>query len=179
MNREKGNRDHLQPPQTIWFTTLPYQQPSSFFFFLLSFCRSGRKLCLLATIFINAVSGVLMALAPSYTWTVIFCLLPGLVSKGGWLTGYVLSYSFLQLHVLGSSPVLCSRAEPCAIPSLRNCVQQEQTVTLWFSLPDCTSLLKYSCIRPKFAQACRHKWNDKEAALNTRECLYPERNMIK
>uniref|UniRef100_A0A8C3E710 Major facilitator superfamily (MFS) profile domain-containing protein n=1 Tax=Corvus moneduloides TaxID=1196302 RepID=A0A8C3E710_CORMO len=44
--------------------------------------RFGRKLCLLVTVLINAVSGVLMAFAPSYTWTVTFRLIQGLVSKG-------------------------------------------------------------------------------------------------
>ncbi|OPJ72845.1 solute carrier family 22 member 2 [Patagioenas fasciata monilis] len=45
--------------------------------------RFGRKLCLLVTVLINEVSGVLMAFGPSYTWTVIFRLIQGLVSKGG------------------------------------------------------------------------------------------------
>ncbi|XP_050170240.1 solute carrier family 22 member 1-like isoform X5 [Myiozetetes cayanensis] len=57
--------------------------------------RFGRKLCLLVTVLINAVSGVLMAFAPSYTWTVIFRLIQGLVSKGSWLTGYVLIAEFV------------------------------------------------------------------------------------
>ncbi|NWX49399.1 S22A2 protein, partial [Steatornis caripensis] len=57
--------------------------------------RFGRKLCLLVTVLVNAVSGVLMAFAPSYSWTVIFHLMQGLVSKGGWLTGYVLIAEFV------------------------------------------------------------------------------------
>ncbi|NXL87891.1 S22A2 protein, partial [Alectura lathami] len=59
--------------------------------------RFGRKLCLLITVLINSVSGVLVAFAPSYTWTVIFRLIQGLVSKGGWLTGYVLTAEFVGL----------------------------------------------------------------------------------
>lgn len=96
------------------FGSPPYPASSwaSFFSFLLSLCRFGRKLCLLVTILINAVSGVLMAFAPSYTWTVIFRLIQGLVSKGGWLTGYVLSYGSLQLHSLGRNPLFISRADP-------------------------------------------------------------------
>lgn len=53
-----------------------------------------------------------MAFAPSYTWTVIFRLIQGLVSKGGWLTGYVLSYGSLQLHFLGRNPLFSSRPDP-------------------------------------------------------------------
>ncbi|KAM8787999.1 solute carrier family 22 member 2 isoform 2-T2 [Rhynchonycteris naso] len=52
--------------------------------------RFGRKLCLLVTILINATSGVLMAISPTYTWMLIFRLIQGLVSKAGWLIGYIL-----------------------------------------------------------------------------------------
>lgn len=55
--------------------------------------RFGRKRCLLITILINSISGVLVAVVPSYTWVVVFRLIQGLVSKGGWLTGYILSKS--------------------------------------------------------------------------------------
>ncbi|NXK85528.1 S22A2 protein, partial [Formicarius rufipectus] len=57
--------------------------------------RFGRKLCLLVTVLINAISGVLMAFAPSYTWTVIFRLTQGLVSNGGCLAGYILIAEFV------------------------------------------------------------------------------------
>ncbi|MBV96847.1 Solute carrier family 22 member 2, partial [Eschrichtius robustus] len=53
--------------------------------------RFGRKLCLLITILINASSGVLVAISPTYTWMLIFRLIQGLVSKAGWLIGYILS----------------------------------------------------------------------------------------
>ncbi|OXB69887.1 UNVERIFIED_CONTAM: hypothetical protein H355_003392, partial [Colinus virginianus] len=72
--------------------------------------RFGRKLCLLITVLINSVSGVLVAFSPSYTWTVIFRLIQGLVSKGGWLIGYVLSYGTLQFLSLGRTPRVSSRA---------------------------------------------------------------------
>ncbi|XP_059971103.1 solute carrier family 22 member 2 isoform X2 [Mesoplodon densirostris] len=52
--------------------------------------RFGRKPCLLITILINASSGVLMAISPTYTWMLIFRLIQGLVSKAGWLIGYIL-----------------------------------------------------------------------------------------
>ncbi|KAM7172197.1 solute carrier family 22 member 2-like [Macrochelys suwanniensis] len=59
--------------------------------------RFGRKLCLLITIFVNSISGILMAFAPSYTWMLIYRFIQGLVSKGGWLTGYILITEFVGL----------------------------------------------------------------------------------
>ncbi|KAM5228757.1 solute carrier family 22 member 2 [Ctenodactylus gundi] len=59
--------------------------------------RFGRKLCLLLTILINATSGVLMAVSPNYTWMLIFRLVQGLVSKAGWLIGYILITEFVGL----------------------------------------------------------------------------------
>ncbi|KAJ6664572.1 hypothetical protein lerEdw1_006145 [Lerista edwardsae] len=58
----------------------------------------GRKRCMLITILINAISGVLMAVAPNYAWLVVFRLIQGLVSKGGWLTGYILITEFVGLR---------------------------------------------------------------------------------
>uniref|UniRef100_A0A8C0WWS6 Major facilitator superfamily (MFS) profile domain-containing protein n=1 Tax=Castor canadensis TaxID=51338 RepID=A0A8C0WWS6_CASCN len=52
---------------------------------------------LLRDILINAVSGVLMAVSPSYTWMLIFRLIQGLVSKAGWLIGYILITEFVGL----------------------------------------------------------------------------------
>ncbi|XP_077874921.1 solute carrier family 22 member 2 isoform X2 [Ictidomys tridecemlineatus] len=59
--------------------------------------RFGRKSCLLGTILINALSGVLMAIAPTYTWMLLFRLIQGLVSKAGWLIGYILITEFVGL----------------------------------------------------------------------------------
>lgn len=92
---------------------LPPYPPRSWgsFFSFFSLHRFGRKLCLLVTIVINAVSGALMAFAPSYTWTVTFRLVQGLVSKGGWLTGYVLSYAVCNCTLWAGIP-FSSRADP-------------------------------------------------------------------
>ncbi|XP_015415508.1 PREDICTED: solute carrier family 22 member 2 [Myotis davidii] len=57
--------------------------------------RFGRKLCLLLTILINATSGVLMAVAPTYPWVLLFRLVQGLVSKAGWVIGYILMTEFV------------------------------------------------------------------------------------
>lgn len=60
--------------------------------------RFGRKRCMLITILINSISGVLMAISPNYAWIVVFRLIQGLVSKGGWLTGYILITEFVGLR---------------------------------------------------------------------------------
>ncbi|KAM4817658.1 solute carrier family 22 member 1 [Urocitellus parryii] len=52
--------------------------------------RFGRKLCLLATSLVMALSGVLTAVSPDYTSTLLFRLLQGTVSKGTWMSGYTL-----------------------------------------------------------------------------------------
>ncbi|XP_063089170.1 solute carrier family 22 member 1 isoform X2 [Cavia porcellus] len=53
--------------------------------------RFGRKLCLLGTSLVTAVSGVLTAVAPNYTSMFLFRLVQGMVSKGTWMTGYTLN----------------------------------------------------------------------------------------
>uniref|UniRef100_G3T779 Solute carrier family 22 member 2 n=1 Tax=Loxodonta africana TaxID=9785 RepID=G3T779_LOXAF len=59
--------------------------------------RFGRKPCLLITILINAASGVLVAISPTYIWTLTFRLIQGLVSKAGWLISYILITEFVGL----------------------------------------------------------------------------------
>ncbi|XP_069811058.1 solute carrier family 22 member 2-like [Dendropsophus ebraccatus] len=59
--------------------------------------RFGRKPCLLLSLFISAVFGVLVAFAPSYPWLVTFRFVQGLVSKGTWLSAYVLVAEFVGL----------------------------------------------------------------------------------
>ncbi|XP_036981972.2 solute carrier family 22 member 2 [Artibeus jamaicensis] len=57
--------------------------------------RFGRAPCLLVTVLINAIAGVLVAVSPTYAWTLIFRLIQGLVSKAGWLIGYILITEFI------------------------------------------------------------------------------------
>nr|XP_040139453.1 solute carrier family 22 member 1 isoform X3 [Ictidomys tridecemlineatus] len=52
--------------------------------------RFGRKLCLLLTSLVMALSGVLTAVSPDYTSMLLFRLLQGMVSKGTWMSGYTL-----------------------------------------------------------------------------------------
>ncbi|XP_072437346.1 solute carrier family 22 member 2-like [Chiloscyllium punctatum] len=50
----------------------------------------GRKKCFLFSVFTTSVAGLAVAFAPSYLWFIIFRTLQGLLSKGGWLSAYVL-----------------------------------------------------------------------------------------
>ncbi|KAM3931573.1 solute carrier family 22 member 2 [Leptodactylus fuscus] len=59
--------------------------------------RFGRKPCLLTSLLITAVFGVLVAFAPTYPWLVTFRFIQGLVSKGTWLSAYVLVAEFVGL----------------------------------------------------------------------------------
>ncbi|XP_062980544.1 solute carrier family 22 member 2-like [Elgaria multicarinata webbii] len=52
--------------------------------------RFGRKTSLLINTLITSISGVLVAVAPNYLWSVIFRFIQGLVSKGSWTAGYIL-----------------------------------------------------------------------------------------
>ncbi|KAM4040440.1 solute carrier family 22 member 2 isoform 2-T2 [Anomaloglossus baeobatrachus] len=59
--------------------------------------RFGRKPCLFISLFISAIFGVLVAFAPTYPWLVTFRFIQGLVSKGTWLSAYVLVAEFVGL----------------------------------------------------------------------------------
>ncbi|XP_071997094.1 solute carrier family 22 member 2 isoform X2 [Engystomops pustulosus] len=59
--------------------------------------RFGRKRCLFTSLFITAVFGILVAFAPTYQWLVTFRFIQGLVSKGTWLSAYVLVAEFVGL----------------------------------------------------------------------------------
>ncbi|XP_038659852.1 solute carrier family 22 member 2-like [Scyliorhinus canicula] len=50
----------------------------------------GRKRCFLFSVFSTSVAGLAVAFAPNYLWFTIFRILQGLLSKGGWLSAYVL-----------------------------------------------------------------------------------------
>ncbi|XP_034966542.1 solute carrier family 22 member 2 [Zootoca vivipara] len=126
--------------------------------------RFGRKRCLLITILINSISGVLMAFAPSYTWTVVFRLIQGLVSKGGWLTGYILITEFVGLsyrrtvgivyQVAFTVGLLVLTAVAYAIPHWR-------WLQLAVTLPNFFFLLYYWCLPESPRWLIAQRENDK------------------
>ncbi|XP_034018693.1 solute carrier family 22 member 1-like [Thalassophryne amazonica] len=52
--------------------------------------RYGRKLSFLLANIVNAISGILMAVAPNYISLLVFRTVFGFGVKGGWMIGYVL-----------------------------------------------------------------------------------------
>ncbi|NXN16980.1 S22A2 protein, partial [Indicator maculatus] len=126
--------------------------------------RFGCKLCLLAPIFINAASGVLMAFAPSYTWAVIFYLIQGLVSKEGWLTGYVLIAEFVGSNyqrAVGITYQLAFSLGLLALTALVYVLLHWRWFQLTVALPNFFLLLYYWCLPESPRWLIAQKQNDK------------------
>ncbi|XP_069707094.1 solute carrier family 22 member 2-like [Phaenicophaeus curvirostris] len=126
--------------------------------------RFGRKLCLLVTVLINMVSGVLMAFAPSYTWTVIFRLIQGLVSKGAWLTGYVLIAEIVGSNYRKAVGIIYQLAFTIGLlvlTALAYALPQWRWLQLTVSLPNVFFLLCYWCLPESPRWLIAQKQNDK------------------
>ncbi|KAM6126663.1 LOW QUALITY PROTEIN: solute carrier family 22 member 2-like [Pterocles gutturalis] len=124
--------------------------------------RSGRKLCLLVTVLVNGVSGLLMAFAPSYNWSVIFHLMQGLVN-GGWRTGYVFIAEFVGSNYWRTAAItyrlaftlglLILTALAYALPHWR--------LQLTITLPNFFFLLYYWCLPQSPGWLIAQKQNNK------------------
>nr|XP_060609659.1 solute carrier family 22 member 2-like isoform X2 [Anolis sagrei ordinatus] len=111
--------------------------------------RFGRKLCLLITILINSISGVLVAVAPSYVWVVIFRLIQGLVSKGGWLTGYILITEFVGLEYRRTVAIVYQMAFTVGLlifGGIAYAIPHWRWLQLAVTLPNFFFLLYYWCL---------------------------------
>ncbi|XP_062954070.1 solute carrier family 22 member 1 [Cynocephalus volans] len=111
--------------------------------------RFGRKLCLLVTALVNALAGVLMALAPDYTSMLLFRLLQGLVSKGTWMAGYTLITEFVGLGSRRTVAILYQMAYTVglvALPGVAFAIPHWRWLQLAVSLPTFLSLLYYWCV---------------------------------
>uniref|UniRef100_A0A8C3LJA9 Solute carrier family 22 member 2 n=1 Tax=Chrysolophus pictus TaxID=9089 RepID=A0A8C3LJA9_CHRPC len=126
--------------------------------------RFGRKLCLLITVLINSVSGVLVAFAPSYMWTVIFRLIQGLVSKGGWLTGYVLTAEFVGLsfrRTVGIIYQLAFTVGLLILTAVAYVLPHWRWLQLAVTLPNFFFLLYHWCLPESPRWLITQKQNDK------------------
>ncbi|NXO07148.1 S22A2 protein, partial [Oriolus oriolus] len=126
--------------------------------------RFGHKLCLLVTVLITAVSGVLMAFAPSYTWTVTFHLIQGLVSKGGWLTGYVLIAEFVGSDYRRAAGIIYQLAFTLGLlilTTLAYALPHWRWLQLAVTLPSFLLLLYYWCLPESPRWLIAQKQNDK------------------
>uniref|UniRef100_A0A5F9CKJ0 Solute carrier family 22 member 1 n=2 Tax=Oryctolagus cuniculus TaxID=9986 RepID=A0A5F9CKJ0_RABIT len=111
--------------------------------------RFGRKLCLLLTTLINAVSGVLTAVAPDYTSMLLFRLLQGLVSKGSWMSGYTLITEFVGSGYRRTVAILYQVAFSVGLVALSGvayAIPNWRWLQLTVSLPTFLCLFYYWCV---------------------------------
>ncbi|GAB5572032.1 solute carrier family 22 member 2 isoform X2 [Prionailurus iriomotensis] len=139
-----ANRSHLPlgPCRHGWV----YETPGSS---IVTEYRFGRKLCLLVTILINAASGLLLAVSPNYTWVLIFRLIQGLVSKAGWLIGYILITEFVGLSYRRTVGIVYQMAFTVgllALVGVAYVLPHWRWLQLTVSLPNVFFLLYYWCI---------------------------------
>lgn len=111
--------------------------------------RFGRKLCLLATILINATSGILMAVSPNYAWMLLFRLIQGLVSKAGWLIGYIQITEFVGLsyrRTVGIFYQVAFTVGLLVLTGVAYALPHWRWLQLTVTLPNFCFLLYYWCI---------------------------------
>lgn len=111
--------------------------------------RFGRKLCLLVTSLITALSGVLMAVVPDYTSMLLFRLLQGMVSKGSWVSGYTLITEFVGSGYRRTTGILFQMVFTVGLVGLSGlayAIQHWRQLQLAVSLPVFLFLLYYWCI---------------------------------
>ncbi|XP_004639493.2 solute carrier family 22 member 2 [Octodon degus] len=111
--------------------------------------RFGRKICLLVTVLINASSGVLMAISPNYTWMLLFRLIQGLVSKAGWVIGYILITEFVGLsyrRTVGIFYQVAFTVGLLVLAGVAYALPHWRWLQLAVTLPNFCFLLYYWCI---------------------------------
>ncbi|KAM6356240.1 LOW QUALITY PROTEIN: solute carrier family 22 member 2-like [Podargus strigoides] len=108
--------------------------------------RFGCKLCLLVTALVSVVLGVLMAFAPSYSWMMIFRPIQGLVSKGSWVTGYVLIAELIGSNYWRAVGIMYQLAFIVGLLSLTALLPPWRWLQLAVTLPNFFFLLYYWCV---------------------------------
>uniref|UniRef100_K7GD39 Solute carrier family 22 member 2 n=1 Tax=Pelodiscus sinensis TaxID=13735 RepID=K7GD39_PELSI len=133
--------------------------------------RFGRKLCLLITILVNSISGVLMAFAPSYTWMLIYRFIQGLVSKGAWLTGYILITEFVGLsyrRTVGIVYQVAFTVGLLVLSAIAYLVPHWRWLQLAVTLPNFFFLLYYWCLPESPRWLITQQKNDKAMKIINR-----------
>ncbi|XP_023554998.1 solute carrier family 22 member 1 [Octodon degus] len=111
--------------------------------------RFGRKLCLLGTSLVTAVSGVLTAVAPNYTSMLVFRLVQGMVSKGTWMSGYTLITEFVGSGYRRTVAILYQMIFTVGLLGLAGmayAIPHWRWLQLAVSLPTFLFLLYYWCV---------------------------------
>ncbi|XP_018421115.1 PREDICTED: solute carrier family 22 member 2 [Nanorana parkeri] len=111
--------------------------------------RFGRKPCLLISLLITAIFGVLVAFAPTYPWLVTFRFIQGLVSKGSWLSGYILVAEFVGLdhrRTVGIVYQVAFTVGLLALAGVAYVVPNWRWLQLAVTLPNFVFLTYYWCV---------------------------------
>nr|DBA26887.1 TPA: hypothetical protein GDO54_011088 [Pyxicephalus adspersus] len=111
--------------------------------------RFGRKPCLLISLLTTAIFGVLVAFAPTYPWLVTFRFIQGLVSKGSWLSGYILVAEFVGLdhrRTVGIVYQVAFTVGLLALAGLAYVVTNWRWLQLAVTLPNFVFLTYYWCV---------------------------------
>uniref|UniRef100_A0A8D0GBF6 Major facilitator superfamily (MFS) profile domain-containing protein n=1 Tax=Sphenodon punctatus TaxID=8508 RepID=A0A8D0GBF6_SPHPU len=147
-----------------------FQSCVNFGFFLGSICigyiadRFGRKPCLLITILTSSICGILVALAPTYTWTVTFRFLQGFVSKGSWTAGYIMTTEIVGLRYRRTVGILYQAAFTVGLVILSGVayvIPHWRWLQLAVTLPSFLLLFYYWCLPESPRWLISQRQNDK------------------
>ncbi|XP_040285411.1 solute carrier family 22 member 2 [Bufo bufo] len=111
--------------------------------------RFGRKPCLLTSLLITAIFGVLVAFAPTYPWLITFRFIQGLVSKGTWLSAYILVAEFVGMdhrRTVGIVYQVAFTVGLLALSGLAYSITNWRWLQLVVTLPNFVFLTYYWCV---------------------------------
>uniref|UniRef100_UPI00398EB25B solute carrier family 22 member 2-like n=1 Tax=Pristiophorus japonicus TaxID=55135 RepID=UPI00398EB25B len=106
----------------------------------------GRKLCFLFSVFATTVAGIAVALAPNYIWFLIFRTLQGLLSKGGWLSAYILItelVGFEYRRTVGIINQMCFSFGVMLLPAIAYFMPAWRSLQLMTTAPNFIFLIYY------------------------------------
>ncbi|XP_060609672.2 solute carrier family 22 member 2-like isoform X2 [Anolis sagrei] len=111
--------------------------------------RFGRKTSILITTLVTSITGVLVAVAPDYIWTVIFRFMQGLVGKGSWTAGYILITEIVGASYRRTVAILSQTAFAVGLlilDALAYAIPHWRWLQLAVTLPTFLLLLYYWCL---------------------------------
>uniref|UniRef100_A0A8C5SGB2 Solute carrier family 22 member 3 n=1 Tax=Laticauda laticaudata TaxID=8630 RepID=A0A8C5SGB2_LATLA len=110
------------------------------------------------------LAGILVAVVPSYTWVMVFRLIQGLVSKGGWLTGYILIAEFVGLNYRRTVGIVYQMAFSVGLlilAAVAYVIPHWRWLQLAVTLPNFFFLLYYWCLPESPRWLISQQENDK------------------
>ncbi|XP_078412827.1 solute carrier family 22 member 2-like [Cetorhinus maximus] len=106
----------------------------------------GRKCCFLFSIFATSVAGLAVAFAPNYIWFTIFRTLQGLLSKGGWLSAYVLITELVGMEyrrTVGIVNQMCFSFGMILLAAVAHLIPAWRSLQLTATIPNFCFLIYY------------------------------------